>query len=184
MKNIFFIASLMISLSCKAQILPLNTYYTDIKSNSYLKDLDNILPRYVGTWHANYNGTNVYLTIDNVTKHPARFGDISFYNDILFVRYIVKDQNGVTLQSTINKIITEANIKSIAPRRNNTIVFSYSGGNCSVGSGKIYLEYIDTTHLKWSYYPESLLLIEGECSKSSDLKVYLPKAEDLVFTKQ
>lgn len=184
MKSLFFIIGLMLSLSFKSQILPLNTYYTNITSDSYLKDLDNILPRYVGVWQANYNGTNIYLTIDNVIKHPVKFGNINFYNDVLFVRYTIKGQNGGILQSTISKLITEANIKSIAPRRNNIMVFSYSGGDCSVGSGKIYLEYIDTTHLKWSYYPESSLIIAGECPQGSDLKVYLPKTEDLVFTKQ
>ena len=38
-----------------------------------------------------------------------------------------------------------------------------------------FLEYIDSTHIKWSYYPESSLIIAGECPQGSDLKVYLPK---------
>ena len=184
MKSLFFIVSLMLSFSLKAQILPLNTYYTEIKSGSYLKDLDNILPRYIGTWRANYNGTSIYLTIDNVTKHPSKFGNIGFYNDVLFVRYVIKNSNGVIIQSTLNKIITEANIKSIIPRPDNTIAFTYSGGDCGVGSGRIYIEYVDKTRIKWSYYPESSLIIAGECPQGSDLKVYLPKAEDLIFTKQ
>ncbi|WP_336665067.1 DUF6705 family protein [Elizabethkingia meningoseptica] len=185
MKNLFFIiVNLMLSLSLKAQILPLNTYYTEITTNSYLKDLDNILPRYTGTWRTDYNGANIYLTIDNVTKHPSKFGNISFYNDVLFVRYVIKNSDGAIIQSTLGKAITEANIKSIISRPDNTIAFTYSGGDCGVGSGRIFLEYIDTTHLKWSYYPESSLIIAGECPQGSDLKVYLPKTEDLVFTKQ
>ncbi|AJW62892.1 hypothetical protein VO54_01415 [Elizabethkingia miricola] len=184
MKNLFFIVSFLLSFSFNAQVLPLNTYYTDITGNSYLKDLDNILPRYVGVWQANYNGTNIYLTIDNVTKHPVRFGDVNFYNDILFVRYIVKDQNGVILQSTMNHSVTNANIESIVPYPNNTIGFRYSGGDCNVGNGRVFLQYVDPTHIKWTYYPNSLLLPESDCPKGSDLKVYLPKTEDLVFTKQ
>ena len=49
MKKLILFTILMTGLSCKAQIYPLTTA-TDVPSDSYIKDINNELPAFEGTW--------------------------------------------------------------------------------------------------------------------------------------
>ncbi|CAI9681231.1 hypothetical protein HZQ11_17060 [Elizabethkingia anophelis] len=184
MKNLLFIITIIFSLSCSAQEYPLNTSFKTIPQGSYLKDTQNELSCYTGTWKTLFNGKDITLDIQKIEKYSVKYPKNEFFRDILLIRYTVKDGNGNTLQSTLNHSVLNSNIKSTYVLPNNKIAFTHSGGDCGVGSGRVYLQYIDSTHIKWSYYPESLMHAEGECPQGSDLKVYLSKTEDLVFTKQ
>ncbi|MDE5431527.1 DUF6705 family protein [Elizabethkingia meningoseptica] len=184
MKNLLFIVALIFSFSCAAQEYPLNTSYRTIPKGSYLKDTKNELPRYTGMWKAVYNNKEITLNVQKVDKSLIQFLNYSFYGDVVLVRYTVKDGNGNILQSTMNRSVNDSNIISTYILPDAKLGLSYSGGDCGVGSGIIYFQYIDTTHLKWSYSPQDLIFMQGECPQGSDLKVYLPKTEDLVFTKQ
>ncbi|PTT76062.1 DUF6705 family protein, partial [Chryseobacterium sp. HMWF001] len=62
--KILFALTLFISLiSCKAQNLPLNTAFSTIPNGAYLKDTNNELSPYVGTYKANFNGNEITLFI-------------------------------------------------------------------------------------------------------------------------
>jgi len=184
MKNLLFIAAILFSFSCSAQEYPLNTSYRTIPKGSYLKDTKNELPRYTGVWKTVFNNKEITLDIQKVDKFLTKFLNYSYYGDVVMVRFTVKDGNGNILQSTMSRGVNESNIVSSYVLPNAKLGLRYSGGDCSVGSGIIYLQYIDATHLKWSYSPQDLIFMEGECPQGSDLKVYLPKTEDLIFTKQ
>lgn len=184
MKKILFTTAIIFTFSCSAQEYPLNTDFKSIPSGAYLKDTNNELQRFIGTWKTTYNNQEIVLDIQKNDKRLIKFLNYSFYRDVILLRYTIKDINGMTLQSTMNRNIINANIESSYALPDNRVALLYSGGDCSVGSGRIYLEYIDSVHFKWNYSPEDLIFMEGECPQGSDLKVYLPKAKDLVFTKQ
>ncbi|MGL6128449.1 DUF6705 family protein, partial [Chryseobacterium artocarpi] len=91
MKNIFLFILLSISISCTAQTYPLRTF-TDIPENAYLKDLNNELNYYAGTWKGIWNNKTIYIifkkntyTYDNVLK---------YYKDNLIGKFKVLDSNG------------------------------------------------------------------------------------------
>ncbi|PZP41813.1 MAG: hypothetical protein DI598_17785, partial [Pseudopedobacter saltans] len=104
MKDIFLIAILMISLSCKSQELPLNSNPFESPQNSYLKDINNELNPYVGTYKASFNGKQITLYITKETK--KYFDRISYkiYKDVLSVKYTVQNSSGQILQSTQNQV--------------------------------------------------------------------------------
>ena len=62
MKKIYLTLSLLGVFFCKAQqIFPLTTRSNEIPLNSYIKDTENQLPDFEGTWKGNWN--NKTLTI-------------------------------------------------------------------------------------------------------------------------
>ncbi|MCS3529156.1 DUF6705 family protein [Chryseobacterium sp. JUb7] len=189
MKKILLIFTVLISLvNCKAQqTYPLNTFYKDAPNYSYMKDLNNDLPPYMGTYKATYQGNEItlYITKEDHLLHDRI--NRKFYKDVLRVKYTVKKiSTGVILQSTQNTTSSINEIISMGTNAmdNNSIDLAYSGTNCEVGWGRITLKKINATQISWSYYANSTLLSDGDCPGNPDIKVYLPDTKNLVFTKQ
>ena len=68
MKNLFLIIILFtLTISCKAQTYPLRTF-TQIPQNAYLKDTNNELQYYVGTWKGSWNNKTIYITLKKITN--------------------------------------------------------------------------------------------------------------------
>jgi hypothetical protein len=194
MKKIILLFALTISLiNCKAQeIYPLNTYYEKVPNYSYMKDLDNYLPLYVGTYKAIYEENEITLYITNSIKEliDTRLDNRKYYQDVLRVKFTVKkistgtvlqdNQASDPLQPQRNQIISTRTNKL----DNNSVSLYYSGTTCGIGWGKITLKKINNTQISWSYYPNDSLFSGNECPNSQNVKVYLPDTENLVFTKQ
>ncbi len=88
--------------SCKGQQYPLNTNYEEVPNNAYLKDLNNELNPYIGIYKANFEGNEITLYI---TKDIYKFFDLyskKYYQDVLSIKYIVKNSSGTVLQDTKN----------------------------------------------------------------------------------
>ncbi|TXE17645.1 hypothetical protein ES692_08760 [Psychroserpens burtonensis] len=99
MKNLFFtISVLLLALSCKAQspVLALDTYYHEIPDGAYVKDLNNELNKFVGTWLFT-NGTTSFTLV--LQKHEQTFND-DYYQDYLVGEYAYVG-NGLTIVNTI-----------------------------------------------------------------------------------
>ncbi|WP_312074827.1 DUF6705 family protein [Chryseobacterium sp.] len=194
MKNILLILALAICLiNCKAQqIYPLNTFYKDAPNYAYMKDLENYLPSYVGTYKANFDGNEITLFITKQDMYLTDYGpgDRKYYQDVLHVKYTVKKiSTGTILQDNqtpnpndpaLNKITSMGTNEN----DNQSVSLYYDGTNCGVGWGRITLKKISTTQMTWSYYPNSTIFSDGDCPAGTDIKVYLPDTENLVFTKQ
>ncbi|OBW40426.1 hypothetical protein AB670_03222 [Chryseobacterium sp. MOF25P] len=191
MKMIFFkimiILGLIVNLlSCKAQILPLNTWVENTPNNAYLKDQDNELIPYVGVYKANYKGNEITLFITKEEDKLIKYPDKQFYQDVLVIKYIVKNSSGTTIQDTQNinhqsyfKITSMGTMPELGK-----VALSYSGTNCGVGWGQINLKKLNATQISWDYYPNNTILDEATCPSGTDTKVYLPHTKSLIFTKQ
>lgn len=105
------------------------------------------------------------------------------YQDILDVKYTVKSSSGAILQDTYTSNPMEVKFYSmgIIPR-DNSLAFAYSGTKCHIGGGLIFIKKINATQFTWDYILMSART-EG-CPSGTDLKVYLPVARGLIFTKQ
>ena len=175
-------------MTCKAQTYPLNTFFKNVPENSYMKDLDNLLPPYVGTYKATYQGNEITLYITKEDKKlKISSKNKKYYQDVLHIKYTVKKlSTGAILQNTQNGTTQGNEIKSIGTYvfDNNAIAFIYSGTNCGVGNGSIKLKKPADNQVSWSFYPDSSLLYEPNCPSSVDKTVYLPVTENLIFTKQ
>ncbi|MGN7758362.1 DUF6705 family protein [Chryseobacterium sp. 22532] len=174
--------------SCKAQqTYPLNTDFEEIPQGSYLKDLNNELTSYTGEYKANFQGNEILLFISNETM--KFFKSLNIYQDVLSVRYIVKNSAGNILQNTQNMIFEPNQLRHTIyshgtyPSKN-IVWFNYGGTNCKVGWGSIELKKINSTQISWEYRPNDIILDDSRCPPGTDINIYLPETKDLIFTKQ
>ena len=86
--QITLITLFTINISCKAQIVPLKSL--DYPDGAYLKDLDNILPFWVGTWKGSINNKEYTFQFVKFTQHQITFSDgSSYFRDILMGKFKV-----------------------------------------------------------------------------------------------
>ena len=97
MKKILIVLIVLTSLSCKSQIIPQNNAYVEIPNHAYIKDTENFLDNFVGTWQYQ-NGTEQF-TINFAKIIHYNYG--SWYEDILIGEYKYVNPNGVTLVNTL-----------------------------------------------------------------------------------
>ena len=89
--------------SCKSQqILPINTALDNIPNNAQVKDLNNELNPYIGTYKANFEGNEITLFITKEENKLEKRVSKQFYRDALIIKYIIKNTNGLILQDTQN----------------------------------------------------------------------------------
>lgn len=184
-KTIIILAFILNFISCRAQTLPLNTLLDNIPNGAYVKDLNNELSPYVGTYKANFQGNEITLFITKVENRLTVYTDQSFYRDALVAKYIIKNSAGIILQDTQNNNTIGIELFSTKIRTSrNAVRFYYSGTNCGVGWGDVYLKKINATQISWEYRPDSMVLTSKNCPGNPDINVYLPVTKDLIFTKQ
>lgn len=172
-------------ISCKSQTLPLNTFMDNIPANAYVKDLNNELNPYEGTYKANYQGNEITLFITKVENRLEERAKKKFYRDALVVKYIVRNSSGSVLQDTQNNTAPKIRLYSIRTRpAQNTVILIYGGTNCGVGWGDVFLKKINANQISWEYRPDSIITDNETCPPETDINVYLPVAKDLIFTKQ
>lgn len=172
------------SLSCKAQTLPLNTALSSIPNNAYVKDTNNELSPYIGTYKANFQGKEITLFITKEENKLENRATKQFYRDALVVKYIVKNSAGIVLQDTKNNNLFNIDFHSTKMKSIDSVIFNYSGTNCNVGWGEINLKKINTTQISWEYRPNDIVTTASKCPPNLDTTIYLPETKDLIFTKQ
>lgn len=188
-KTLIFLSFLINILSCKAQEYPLNTDFRNIPNYSYLKDINNELIPFVGTYQGQFSGNQITLF---VTKEPHKlieYTNQKFYRDVLSIRYIVKNSGGTILQDTQNMVFQSNQIQhtiysTIINPYHNLLMLTYGGTNCGVGWGSIRLKKLNATQISWEYRPNDRILDSSKCPSGTDINIYLPETKDLIFTKQ
>ncbi|MCL1668891.1 hypothetical protein M2T82_12530 [Elizabethkingia ursingii] len=192
MKKYIIISTVFLSLFCiKAQTLSLSSPIEKISNGVYLKDMDNTLPLFTGTWIANFEGKQITLYLNKIERFSTKLKGISnidYYSDVLFMKYMIKDSSGNQIISTANKTVNDMNIitsLTASPLPDRKIGFIYSGEECGIGRGLIFLTYIDSTHIKWEYNSTGGIIDPTQCTNySPNIKSYIPRTLDLTFTKQ
>lgn len=183
--KMFFGLTLIILMSCKAQVLPLNTPFLNIPNGAYIKDTNNELDPYVGIYKTSFNGNEVTLFITKQENKLENTGQKSYYVDALIIKYLVKNSTGAILQDTQNNNGYNISLYSTKIRAGrNAVHLIYSGTNCSVGWGDVFLKKINPTQISWEYRPDDIVTTASKCPPTLDTKIYLPETKDLIFTKQ
>jgi len=100
MKNILLTLLTITAFSCKSQIIPQNNAYVDIPQGAYIKDTQNFLDNFVGTWQ--YQNGNEQFTITFAKELHHKY--TSWYEDILYGEYKYIDVNGNTIINTLPNI--------------------------------------------------------------------------------
>ena len=100
MKKIIILLLTITAFSCKSQIIPQNNAYVDIPQGAYIKDTQNFLDNFVGTWQ--YQNGNEQFTITFAKELHHKY--TSWYEDILYGEYKYIDVNGNTIINTLPNI--------------------------------------------------------------------------------
>lgn len=119
---------LIITLSCKAQIIPIEQHLTYLEAYEveeadevpfpqgiYFKDVNNLFDAYIGSWVGTYNGNTIELEITERTDDDG-FGTII---DELLLRYRVTN-GGVEIANTLN-------LPDNDPKVNKGMYFDHNG---------------------------------------------------------
>jgi len=122
MKQFIYITIILTSLSCKAQtIIPMyGGHEFDDNQNFYLKDVDNILNNYEGTWKWENGNDSFTLKLKKVEQAQEEPG--ALFEDVLVGEYEYTQDNA-QLVNTLNLINDQSRL--IFGHMLNNISFSY-----------------------------------------------------------
>jgi hypothetical protein len=125
MKNIFITIFIVIfCFSCKAQvIIPAENAHVEIPSGAHIKDTNNFLDNFIGTWQFTQGNKSFTIILNKFLDADYD----SFFEDILYGEYQYVDASGTTLVNTLPLM--------------NTSYSSQLGYNISGGTFKRNLEY-------------------------------------------
>lgn len=117
MKNRLFILTLFIMLvSCKAQIIGTLEQFEecsmrpnrdqegcpDLENITYVKDTNNRLNQFVGTWKGNYDGKQYEIKLEKKINYKENISDNLSWDRIIG-RILVKDSSGNIIYNSMNK---------------------------------------------------------------------------------
>jgi hypothetical protein len=107
MKKYLLLLIFVVNFTCTAQqTIPMAMDYSNyLKNNNYIKDMDNDLDKFVGTWKwTSPTNPNTFFEINFFKKeyyNPS--GKNKFYIDVVLGNYKYVD-NGVEISNTLNRI--------------------------------------------------------------------------------
>jgi len=109
LKTFIQLILILVTIGCKAQgitivLEDIDNYefneYSSAPRIAHVKDINNILGEYLGTWIGTHDGKSYEFRI---IKHTLTvWNDYDYLEDILIMRYIIKDSNGAILEDTTN----------------------------------------------------------------------------------
>ncbi|MDF2934238.1 MAG: hypothetical protein K0R36_3569 [Chryseobacterium sp.] len=173
MKNIIRILIIftLTIISCKAQTVSLETLAKCQQENppfpcpenyNYVKDINNLLNKYVGTWKGNLNG-KVYEF--NFIKKENVGDDIK--DDRLIGRFKVINSIGTVLYNTLNETNDNETFflgRNFQPDLEAYMVY-FVGNSACVEYGDVYLRIYPSTPNQMTVYfhPDNDISVEGSC---------------------
>jgi len=169
-------------MSCKAQTYPLRTY-TEIPENAYLKDTNNELPSYEGTWRGSWNNKTIFITFKKITNTYDSV--LKYYKDFLIGKFKVVDINGNILFNNTSISDDKSKIDGGKFRKKDgKYSLSYDDSDLCGRNGYITIQFTDAakTKLEW-------ILSEGEVIIDKDCFYYgqtwpEPLPKNIILTKQ
>ncbi|MDE5430804.1 hypothetical protein KRE40_04740 [Elizabethkingia meningoseptica] len=163
MKKILLFIFFSLKLSCYAQTYPLRTF-TSIPENAYLKDTNNELSQYEGTWVGAWNNKTIYLTFKKLTN---QYDDVfKYYRDYLIVKSKVVDNNtGNVLFDNTNVADDKTKIFGGKFRKfDDKYSLIYIDKDLCGKSGRIVINFTDSSNTKLQWvYSENNQIIESDC---------------------
>ncbi|REC70276.1 DUF6705 family protein [Chryseobacterium rhizosphaerae] len=190
MKNIVLILIILLSFSCKAQsVISLEQAYEYSKSPdglpesvTYVKDINNRLDQFVGTWKGSYGGKNYEFQF--IKK--INFGEYSVKWDEIIGRFMVKDNAGNVLYNTLNEINDNNTYFWGARLQNRAYEMSFVGNYDCLESGSVYIEIrINNTNEMKLFYSQDKdgILNPAKCPNFNTYVPLLP-TETMILTRQ
>ncbi|TCN52540.1 hypothetical protein D0809_00380 [Flavobacterium circumlabens] len=192
MKKIFILGIILLfTMSCKAQtIVPVEKFIDykragdGVPDNTYLKDVNNLLNKYVGTWKGNYQGKNYTLYITKITNTIDK---VTF--DELRIHYLITSSNNSTLEDTRNvpdnnTYVIKGNYfsKDLA-----VYALNFTGKNSLCGNaGTVFIRTKNAanTIISLGFEPNKIMISEETCPGFKLAELTFPRNNSIMLTKQ
>lgn len=195
-KSILFLFMLVVSITTNAQpsIVPVEktAEYVDadikIPDDTYLKDVNHLLDKFIGTWKGTLNNRNYTFII---TQHTDAYN--SLLEDKLLMRYLITDQNGTVIEDTRsldNKDTYVIEGRFFIKNKTNSYLLTYIGKNAKCGqSGQIHISTskyisINPTQMKLNFIPDHIMINDTECPGFTLAEQIMPAKGGIILTKQ
>jgi hypothetical protein len=150
---------------------------------TYIKDINNTLPKFVGTWIGIADGKIVELHINQFLHLPTSSDGIKI--DKLSGRLLVKEQTtNIVLYSTLNISNNEETFLTGGYINNEAYVMNFSNKNDSycMDGGEVFLWVNNNTltDMILNFHRTQDIIIEGKCPNFDTYVPILPKTVRLV----
>jgi len=170
--------------SCKAQTYPLRTYI-DIPENAYLKDTNNELNDYVGTWKGNWDNKTIYMTFKKITN---KYDDVmKYYADFLIGKFKVTTSNNQLILFD-NTMVTDADAKIEGGKfrkKDDKYSFIYSDDDLCGMNGYIIINFTDSTKTKLNWlFSDMTDIITSDCPYYDSPVFPQPLPKEIILIKQ
>jgi hypothetical protein len=186
MKKIFTLIALQsVFFSC-AQTYPLNTY-SDVPNDAYIKDINNELVPYVGTWNGTWNNKTLSVQFKRIKKYQNYDNNNPYYQDVLIGKFKVSDSSGNILFDNTNlpdndtkidglRFITQPNIRYK--------LYYFDNDICGM-SGDIYINLINgsSSQLNWKFV-DTTDIITSDCPYNNTNPFPQPLPANIMLIKQ
>ncbi|TCN52539.1 hypothetical protein D0809_00375 [Flavobacterium circumlabens] len=192
MKKIFILGFIILStISCRAQtIVPVEKMgdYIDagdgIPDNTYLKDVNNLLTKFVGTWKGNYQGKDYTLYISKTT---SKYETIT--RDRLLIRYLITSSNGSVLENTQSIPDNSPYIIAGSYFSKDLAVYAlnFGGKNSLCGNaGTVFIRTKNAanTLMSLGFEPNKIMISEDTCPGFKLAELTFPRNNSIMLTKQ
>ncbi len=188
MKKILIVALLMLgTYSCKAQqiiaVEDFNDYQKELPDGAYIKDVNNVLGKYVGVWKGVHNSISYEFRIKKYTENNT---SLKYKEDTLIMRYKIVDSSGNVIEDTTglsdsNKLV----VKGSYVAKSGGYVLYYQGRESDCGQkGNIYISAYGSNLSKLQLF----LIVEndtlGDNCGNGDTKQIIPIDDNITFVKQ
>ncbi|WP_143885292.1 DUF6705 family protein [Chryseobacterium binzhouense] len=169
--------------------IPLRSVNTDIPENQcyYLKDTNNELNDYVGTWKASWNDRTIYAYIAKRIKYYSWVSQ--YYSDNLIIRFKTVANNGTVLFDNTSLPDDQVKIYGLGFRKaDDRYGFVYIDFDLCDTSGEVRINFnnLAKTELQWNYLQDKYEWLDSDCFfynyPPDQLPNPLPKAA--IFVKQ
>ena len=187
MKKItILILFILCNLSCKAQtIIPTEEVMKYMDSNkpfpkgSYLKDVNHLLDKFIGTWKGTYDGKNYEFKVLKITVDLGRLTE-----EKLVMRYLITNSNGTVIEDTRTLPDSSPYVIRGYYLEEDTYFLTYNSKNAKCGQkGTLLIDFLkDNSNTKMNLFfsPSREIIYENDCS---GFKQIMPLTET-VLTKQ
>ncbi|MFP3834874.1 DUF6705 family protein [Chryseobacterium sp. SIMBA_028] len=186
MRNRLIILGMFAVFSCKAQVISLEQVSQCESGNcpeyTSIKDINNRLDKYVGTWKGSYTDGRLYEFQFIKKIGYSRWGGKP--RDLILGRIQIKKTDGTLILNSLNASDSNASIKGLEFDKSLIKYQMYYSGNAECNDkGYVYLFFPDPNNLnqmKLTFMQEPDIIV----SCPSGYKTLMPDAKAILLTKQ
>lgn len=184
-KIIILLALHSILLSC-AQVYPLNTY-SEVPDNSYIKDINNELVPYEGTWKGTWDNKTILISFKRIKKYQNYDLNNPYYEDLLIGKFKILNSSGNILFDNTNLPDNNTKIDGLRFINQPNVrykLYYFDNDICGI-SGDIYINFMsgNLAQLNWKFV-DTTDIITPDCPYYNANPFPEPLPKNIILDKQ